>query len=263
MIGNKSIADTNFEIAIRRLDLGLFSRIESQTVPTEKESLLVMQKAVRNSKETFVYLEIGSHLGGSIQPYFLDPKCIKIFSIDKRTEIQADERFSEGSKYLQNTTQRMLDNLRKLSEEKISKIVTFDSDASDVDKTKITLKPDICFIDGEHTNSRAVSDFIFCKSVISRDGVIVFHDSSVIFQGIKSILKKLKQNHEIFKAYFLSDTLFVISFSNAPIDNDENIKLLRRKLIRSNIKKWIFWSIFPNIITRERLSQYKRRFLKF
>jgi len=256
------LSDTNFDTEISRLDLDLYSKIDSETTSADKKSLLAIQNAVRNSKESFVYLEIGSFLGGSIQPYLLDSKCKKIFSIDKRPEIQADERYLEGWKYSQNTTQGMLDNLKKISEENISKIVTFDNDASNVEKTKINPKADICFIDGEHTNSHVISDFIFCKHVINGAGLIVFHDCDVLFQGILFILRKLKRDREKFKAYFLSECVFVISFDNIIVDNEKGVRLLRRKMFKRSIKNWILWSIFPSYKAQSRLRKYKSWLLK-
>ena len=59
----------DFEKRLEKLDLSLFEKIESQSVPEDKESLLACQFAVRELRSGYNYLEIGSYLGGSIQPY--------------------------------------------------------------------------------------------------------------------------------------------------------------------------------------------------
>ncbi len=199
-----------FEVKIANLNVSLFERIESQTSVNDKKSLLAMQKIVRSCKDPYIYLEIGSHLGGSIQPHLLDHKCCKIFSIDKRPLVQPDERWAEGYEYFDNSTQRMLDNLKGLVVD-LGKITCFDSDASDIDKNRIIPRPDICFIDGEHTNRKVISDFQFCRSVLSDSGVIIFHDADIITEGIGLIIKSLS-NTAKFKAYYLPDGIFVLDF---------------------------------------------------
>jgi len=248
----------DFEKAIRELDAALYSVIPSQTSEEDKESLLTIQNAVRNSKDKYVYLEIGSHLGGSIQPYLLDPKCEKIYSIDTRPETQPDERYPEGYKCGQNTTQRMLDNLEKVSARALGKIVVFEDDAANIGRAKINPKADVCFIDGEHTNVRVFSDFNFCRSVLNEDGVIVFHDSDIVFEGIQAILKGLKRERAGFNAYFLSGSVFVVSFGGSGVDKREEVRALRRRTFRANIWKRLLLSVFPNVGTRRRLARFRR-----
>ena len=57
------------EDRIQSLDVSLFDSILSETSPEDKHSLLLVQKCLRHRGE-YVYLEIGSHLGGSIQTHF-------------------------------------------------------------------------------------------------------------------------------------------------------------------------------------------------
>ena len=58
---------------IEQLDLSLFSHVASQTTVEDQRSLLAIQAAIRRSFPAYVYLEIGSHKGGSIQPHVVDP----------------------------------------------------------------------------------------------------------------------------------------------------------------------------------------------
>jgi hypothetical protein len=74
----------DFESSIASLDISLFAAISSQTSSNDKRSLLAVQKAVCAINDGYTYLEIGSYIGGSIQPHLLDDRCQQIFSIDKR-----------------------------------------------------------------------------------------------------------------------------------------------------------------------------------
>lgn len=204
----------SFEEAISGLDISLFNKILSETTERDKVSLLALQNTARNNKKPYVYMEIGSYLGGTIQPYLLDTHCAKIYSIDKRATSQPDERFPGGYQYVGNTTKRMLGNLAQLTGD-IEKVITFDADASEVDRNKIQLKPDICFIDGEHTNKKVVSDFYFCKSLIDRDGIIVFHDACVVARGLGEIVNSLKKNRIKFKIRYLKSYIAAIFFGKS------------------------------------------------
>src|SRR6185295_1456922 len=116
---------------IETLDLTLFENIESQTSDLDKRSLLACELAVRSLRDSYVYLEIGSHLGGSLQPYVVDEKCERIFSIDKRPPLQPDER-GLNYKYENNSTARMLENLKKVSNAGLEKITCIDDDAANI-----------------------------------------------------------------------------------------------------------------------------------
>ena len=75
-----------FEDRIRRLDLSLFEQIESESSERDQLSWLAIQRIIRTRVKGYTYLEIGSHLGGSIQQHFLDPACRSIYSIDPRPQ---------------------------------------------------------------------------------------------------------------------------------------------------------------------------------
>ena len=197
----------NFDDVINSLNIDVFNSIQSQTSEKDKKSLLMLQRCVRESSD-YVYLEIGSHLGGTIQPHYVDPRCNQIFSIDKRPLSQPDER-GQFFEYPENTTERMLDNL-KLAFPSINnqKIITFDCDAREINIDEIKIKPNICFIDGEHTNVAAFSDFLFCLKVCQRDAIIVLHDANVISQGIKNIKKYLSDKSITFQGILLNDSIY-------------------------------------------------------
>src|SRR4051812_45896339 len=105
---------TDFDSAIAQLDLQLFEKISSQSTDRDKRSMLACQLAVRELAPDYTYLEIGSYLGGSIQPHLLDPRCRTIFSIDKRPLSQPDERGFDFI-YKNNSTARMMELLREVT----------------------------------------------------------------------------------------------------------------------------------------------------
>lgn len=239
---------------ISNLDTTLFKSIPSQTFHGDKQSLLLLQSCVRNLDE-YVYLEIGSHLGGTIQPFYVDPKCKMLYSIDKRPQSQPDER---GRRYFYkgNSTDRMLSNLNNAFPSiPKSKITTFDSDASNVNTHEIVYKPHLCFIDGEHTNKAVFSDFRFCLSVCHPDAVIAFHDTCYIVKGIEKIKKHLSNKSFDFKGVMLSGSVYVILLNKAVqyysddiirlssdedkyfITSKENLKEIRLKHRKELIKK--------------------------
>ncbi len=194
---------------IDRLDVSLFDHISSQSSTADREAFLALQRAVRDRSEGYVYLEIGSHLGGSIQPHLLDPRCKKIYSIDKRPEEMPDER-GENRVYRGNSTQRMLDRLGQISEKGLSKIVCFDHDARHIDPQRIDPAPHLCFIDGEHTNRAVVADFAFCYKISAPDAVIAFHDSGLVAKGIKTVKKWLRQRGIVYEGLKLGGSVYAI-----------------------------------------------------
>ena len=204
----------DFETAIANLDLSLFEQIESQSTDSDRASLLACQLAVRELRPKYNYLEIGSYIGGSIQPYLLDDRCERIFSIDKRPHSQPDERGIDYV-YEHNSTERMLDNLAKVAP--IDKITTIDGSSSDIEPSKIDSPVDLAFIDGEHTDRAVVADFEFCLKTLESSGAIVFHDAQITYNGIAGCLELLKTRNIDFKAYALPNIVFVVEIGDLPL----------------------------------------------
>lgn len=157
----------SFKERLDSLDISLFEKITSQTTDDDKRSLLAIQSAVREIAPNYVYLEIGSHLGGSIQPHLVDERCSRIYSIDKRPLVQPDERgVSYG--YPENSTQRMLSLLSHIAP--TEKIVTIDGETGKLDQSVIDVPPQLCFIDGEHTDRATKVDFDCCLNALDAGG---------------------------------------------------------------------------------------------
>ena len=213
---------SDFERAIADLDLDLFSKIDSQSTQHDKQSFLAIQSAVRKLRPGYKYLEIGSYLGGSIQPHLLDDSCSRIYSIDKRPEKQPDARGFDYT-YLNNSTERMLEKLRAVAPEKMDKLVTIDGDSRSITTAEIKEKIDLCFIDGEHTDEAVISDFKFCLEVLNESGCIAFHDAQITYNGIASCIGYLEQNGTDFRAYCLPSIVFVIEIGSFPMHNEPPI----------------------------------------
>lgn len=175
-----------------------------------------------NCGGAYNYLEIGSYLGGSIQPYLSDDRCSRIYSIDKRPLKQPDARGFDWT-YMNNSTARMLENLRQIDSEKVKKIVTIDGDTQTIRPSEVKDKIQLCFIDGEHTDTAVVSDFKFCLEVLENDGAIVFHDAQITYNGIAECIKFLQERSVKFKAYVLPHIVFVVEIGDFPLHKHKKI----------------------------------------
>ena len=71
-----------FEARVEACDTSLFAYVPSQTSEADRESLLRLHGAACRAYGEFRYLEIGSHLGGSLQVLIADRRCTGITSID-------------------------------------------------------------------------------------------------------------------------------------------------------------------------------------
>jgi hypothetical protein len=234
------MTNREFEQKIERLDVGLFDAIDSQSNEGDRRSWLAVQRVLRRVELGYTYLEIGSHVGGSLQQHVLDPRCRKIFSIDKRPLAQPDDR-GQIYHYQGNSTERMLRNLRAICPEADSKVVCFDSDTAGLDPTLISEPADFCFIDGEHTREAVTADFEFCLRVSAPNGAICFHDASAVDLPIQAILRSLRQRAIRFRASKLGGDTFAVFLRDCPAPDDEAVKALstssrswfrQRKLVR-------------------------------
>jgi hypothetical protein len=236
----------DFESRIETLDLSLFAAIDSQSDDGDKRSWLALQRLVRRSNASYTYLEIGSFLGGSLQPHVLDPRCRKIFSIDARPAAQPDDR-GQWFRYDHSSTDRMLANLRALDPDQISKVVCFDSDARDVDPAQLADRPDLCFIDGEHTESAVLSDFGVCLQVCAPRAIILFHDDWVLYPALARILGSLRAQGRPFTALKLQGSTFAIALGASLIPDDAFLREVavdgRRFILRMRARRLLQRSI--------------------
>ena len=215
---------------IDALDISLFKTIPSQTSNRDRRSLLAVQRAIARKHKEYVYLEIGSYLGGSIQPHLADDRCKRIYSIDPRYYQLPDDRAPHHVEYYKdNSTERMLNMLGSTGYGDVSKIECFDLAASEVELSKIIRNPQIAFIDGEHTKKAAISDFQFCIKIISEDGVILFHDFYIIYPALLEIFNQLDNQHHTYLPLKLEDNIFAIIFDQDILTSDPYLASLYGK----------------------------------
>lgn len=217
--------DDPFAARLAAADLTLFSAVPGQSTVGDRRSWLALQAAVRGREGGYVYLEIGSHLGGSIQQHVLDPRCRHIFSIDKRPLVQPDD--NRGSCYYEgNSTARMLENLQALAPDALARVTTFDADARTLDPAGVTAEPDFCFIDGEHTQEAVLADFAFCRRVARPDAAIGFHDDFIIYPALRQITRQLQAEGVPFTARKLDGGTFVILLGDGPVTRNRGVLAL-------------------------------------
>jgi hypothetical protein len=215
----------SIETALRDQNIAIFAPIQAQLTDADKRSLLAVQWALRGLYNGYTYLEIGSHLGGSLQPHLLDHCCSTVISIDARPVAVADDRV-DAVPYPANSTAHMLALLRTVAGDEIRKIATIDADASTVDLARLPAQPHLCFIDGEHTERAALSDYTWCQKALRDDGVILFHDANIVFPAIAKILDGLKATKRNVRSYVLPSTIFVIEFGEARLHTCNAIQAL-------------------------------------
>ena len=197
-----------------------FRHIESESNSHDRRSWLALQRAIRPGG--YAYLEIGSHLGGSMQQHVIDPLCERIYSIDPRPHVVPDDRGFEFE-YEGNSTARMMSNLTALTPLAKSKIVTFDSDARDVPMETLEPKPSLCFIDGQHTKDAVVSDFASCLRAVSDGGTICFHDVNVIWPALFQVEFMLQATGTAHTLRKLPGTMFAVMLDGCTAMSDPYI----------------------------------------
>jgi Methyltransferase domain len=205
---------TTFDQSIASLDVSIF-RIESQTSIEDRRSFLAIQNAVRLWKNEYIYLECGSHIGGSLLPHVLDPHCRLLYSVDKRPPVQPDERGIK-CEYRQNSSQRMVATLaRHVSVTYLAKVRTFDMDASELTAYQIPEKPDLVLIDAEHTNAAVFRDFLNLCLLCHPSTVYIFHDADLTFSGLQNIEMFLRYNGVAFDSYVLPSVVYLLAINDA------------------------------------------------
>jgi hypothetical protein len=194
---------------IEALDTALFASIDTQLTDADRRSLLALHVAMRETHGAFDYLEIGSHLGGSLQAFIRDEACRRIISIDSRPPAQPDER-GIVYEYHANSTERMLTELQRLPGADLEKLVTFDATTEELDPSALPFRPHLCFVDGEHTDTAAVRDARFCLAATGGEGVIAFHDSQIVYRGLRALLDELDRDGRRHDCYYLPTSVFVV-----------------------------------------------------
>lgn len=209
-----------FSERLASLDLALFDPVPSQTSEEDKRSLLALHAAIADRLGEFAYLEIGSHLGGSLQVLATDDRCRRIVSIDPRPEWQPDDRLGvTGFSYPENSTQAMLDRLAAIPGADVQKIEPLELGSDQIDPASVA-RPDFCFVDGEHTHDAVLRDARFCRSALRGRGVIAFHDFAIVPSPILRFLRETRGA----RGYRLRDEVFVVEIGIPTLLSDHRVR---------------------------------------
>jgi methyltransferase family protein len=168
-----------------------------------------LHAAIADAYQSFVYLEIGSYLGGSLQVLMRDPRCRTVLSIDPRLTHAPDKRSGTWT-YEDNSTQHMTHLLGELPSVDLTKLVTFETSTEALTTKKLPDRPSYCFIDGEHTDDAVLRDARFCASALDGEGVIAFHDAAMLQQAICTFVRDYWQ--DISFALAFTGEVFAIEF---------------------------------------------------
>jgi hypothetical protein len=234
----------DFEPTLKALDLGLFRHVVSQSTDNDRRAFLALQLAAREQAGGYVYLEIGSYKGGSLQPHVVDPRCVHIHSIDLRPRAASDVRGAQN--YVENSTEVMLGLLRGVPGADLAKLKTYEATTASLPPASITPRPDWCFIDGEHTDEAVLRDSRFCLGVLREPGCLVYHDANIVYNGILRFLDELRQAGRAFDAFHVSDSVFVLEFGGRRFGGFPAV----RGLIEQNHQGYL-WSLHANDLYRE------------
>lgn len=196
---NEEVKMKSEEFSKDLVDLEKMFPVPSQTTLEDKKSLRQIIDLARENFNNYSYMEIGSFLGGSIAPFAIDNNCYKILSIDDRGKVQKDER-GINYDYTKYSSQDMLDNLIRYNVP-VSKIQCFDGSIQSYSGGG---EFNIVFIDGIHTDEAVFSDFLSAIELISEKSIIIFHDFSLVYKGIR--LCKLLLQHKGVPATILMNT---------------------------------------------------------
>lgn len=191
------------------LDESLFAPIESQSTPADRLAFLRLQRLVRR-QGPYTYLEVGSHLGGSLQTHYIDSRCLRIVSLDTRPLWQPDAR-GWPQQYPGNSSARMRAALAAAYPAvDAGKLVVIEEDSARAGAVTVDPAPTLCFIDGEHTRRAAVSDFAFCRRVAAQDAMFVFHDADLVAPAIGQIQWRLWISGEHWRGFAMGTSVFVL-----------------------------------------------------
>lgn len=239
---------------VAALDTELFAHIVSAATDDDRKSLLAIHNGVATRCGRFSYLEIGSHLGGSLQAVIADPRCTKIVSIDSRTRWVPDDRPGGlPSEYVDNTTEQMRSLLAGVPNADMSKLETVDKSTGDLSPGRFA-RPDLCFIDGEHTYVAALRDARFCRRTMQGEGIMAFHDFIIVERAIRDFLRETPRPR---RGYLLLNGVFVVELGamrSLLSDARTRSRLTPRGRIMDRLRRVDTWLLAADIRRRSALK---------
>jgi hypothetical protein len=209
MADQANLLHAQAEALIEQINPDAF-KLDTMAKTDDKKMLLALQCIVRAQQTTYVYVEVGSYMGGTLVPHLMDTRCRRVVSIDKRPGAQADERGGTMS-YFHASTALMLERLAaNLPASALTKLETHDCDAADLPETARTPKFDLAFIDGEHTNRAAFQDFLSLLPSAQPNCIIAFHDANLVTDAILNVQSLLRHQGIAHESRFLPEVVFAL-----------------------------------------------------
>jgi hypothetical protein len=246
----------SFEERLESLDVELLGTIHTGLSAEDRRSLLALHLACRRTNHEFRWLEIGSHLGGSLQALVRDPGCTKIDSIDSRPEQIPDERIATIA-YPGNSTARMLHLLSDLPDAYMPKVRTHDVGTEQLDPQAFE-PPHVCFIDAEHTDEACARDTEFCRKVLRDEGVIAFHDINVVYQSVAAFVATLGAAGTPHRVAYLPENIFAVELGRGELLSDPAI-IGRQVLTGAGLLSILGWNDRYRAILKGRRARLLRR----
>ena len=195
---------------VKALDARVFI-VPTQTTEADRVSLLRLQNIVADTYPGYRYLEIGSHLGGSIFPHLINSRCASIVSIDSRPTSQPDER-GQVCGYEDNSSATMIRVLSEAARENAAnKVRTIDRNAAEVSPADVGPGVRLVLIDAEHTNRAAFRDFTRAFKMIEPDAIIAFHDSNLLVDALWNIEEFLSFIGQPNWGFYLPDQVYAVA----------------------------------------------------
>ena len=246
----------SFEERLESLDVELLGTIHTGLTTEDRRSLLALHLACRTTNPEFRWLEVGSHLGGSLQALVRDPGCTRIDSIDSRPEQIPDERIATVA-YPGNSTARMLRLLGDLPDADMRKVRTHDTGTEQLDPQSFE-PPDVCFIDAEHTDEACARDAEFCRTVLRGNGVIAFHDIFVVYRAVAALVETLGATGTPHRLAYLPDNMFAIELGPGALLSDPAM-IGRQALAGSGLLWGLRWNDRYRAVLKGRRARLLRR----
>jgi hypothetical protein len=94
----------------------------------------------------------------------------------------------------------------------LGKLSTIEQDISVVDRSCLTIRPQLVLIDAEHTNVAAFSDFMGVLPLIADDALVTFHDANLVGDAIQMIERFLQHARTPYSLTILPSCVAVFGF---------------------------------------------------
>jgi hypothetical protein len=127
----------------------------------------------------------------------------------------------------------MLENLARLPGADLSKLATLERSTEDIQPDTLSERPQLAFVDGEHTDQAALRDARFCAAAMQGAGCIAFHDAQIVYRAIGSFLEECEKRGQPFRAIPLPNAMFVVELGPSRLLATEPLRSLTDETYRA------------------------------